>query len=272
LKWLLWPGYAFLTADDERLERLAPRELARVWLSAMVLALLWGIASMHLWQLAQDVFYKVRFRTRLENEPWLGVAAVVTVGGLWLHRGGLGALAKALGGRAPEGRSAASAVVVVLWVLTLLSLERRGDEYRDYPYFLEACWQWLYPYPWYRALILAPLWGCWAMLMTAQLCRRTPPGHTAAVAAARGCGALKAALLLAAPLAGTLVYFHYLGMCSAGGMSLPVSLMIAGVTVVASLLAGMLWCRLGGGLKRDHLLGVNLLGQIMFLLAYVAWR
>jgi len=113
-------------------------------------------------------------------------------------------------------------------------------------------------------LLLMPVWGAWSMLIAIQFCR--PDGATDSVTRrfARGCGPLAAAACLAPPLAGTIVYFHYLGPAAQAGIS--------AVTVATAIASGPILCRLARGLTRDALLTGNLLTQLAFLMACLGWQ
>ena len=80
---------------------------------------------------------------------------------------------------------------------------------------------------------------------------------------ARGCGPLTAVACLAAPLTGTIIYFHYMGMAG--------QLVITIATAATAILVGPLLCRIGGGLTRQALLAGNLITQIVFLMLCTVW-
>jgi len=141
----------------------------------------------------------------------------------------------ALGDTLAEEKSGAalvSAVVTVLLALSLLGL--RGWK-SDYPASLPAVLTWLRPRPLYRPLLLGPLWGAWAMLIGSQVFSRGGSSFAspAVEALKSGCGPLKSSIVLAILLA---------------------------------------WTTRRGGLDRQALLAVNLLTQIVFLMAYLANR
>ena len=262
LRWLSGDGYAYLTADDQRLASMQTAPRSRTWLSLMLLGVAWGIGSMWLWQGALDLFYDVRFRTRTESAAWLAVAAVLATQGLWLYRRSFVALGDALSGRRQPTPVLTQAILVAIWILTLLSLERPGSE--DYPYYLPGAWQWLVPAPaWFRTLILAPVWGAWSMLVVCQFCRPCEATDPATSALARGCGPMTTVLCLSLPLAGSLLYFQYLG---------PAQTWIPAITIFGAIASGLWLCRRNGGIGRDVLLAVNLLTQLTFMLTCIAVR
>jgi len=115
----------------------------------------------------------------------------------------------------------------------------------------------------YRVLILAPLWGAWAMIVTPKFCR--PGDHTdpATRTLANSCGPVLSAALLTVPLGLTVFYFQWMGWWT---------FIPAGTALAAALLAPAGCRRLGGGLGRSGLLAANGLTQIAFLLAYLVGR
>ena len=76
-RWLFGPGYLFMTATDERIAAQPAETFRRGWFSLMLLAAVWGLASMWLWQGGQEVFYDIRRRYRVEAAAWLTVAAMI---------------------------------------------------------------------------------------------------------------------------------------------------------------------------------------------------
>jgi len=248
------PGLALLTADEQRLADLPPRRLRFAWLDLMIFSLAWGVASVGVWGAAWGIF---RDYSGLPLMPAVAVVAVIV---LLVYRRGVLALAEAIGGGSPTGEAVAAAVTVLTLGMALLGI--RGWD-PDWPVHLPSQWQWLYPMALYRPLILAPLWGAWAMMILPQFVRPTERTSPAVAAFARGCGAMTSAVCLAVPLAGTLLYFHYLGW---GRFGVPVA------AVAAAIIGGLLLCRRFGGLCRRCLLASNVLTQIVFILAYLAIR
>jgi len=249
------PGYMLLAADDEKLAAAPPQRFARAWVELVLLSLGWGILSVGLWGVALKFvgdYYS--------GIPFMPVAAVVAPMTLWLYRRSLLALAESLVGADPAGKAVGGAVIVVVIVLSLLGLEKHG---RDWPFYLPPAWQWVCPMAPYRVLIVAPVWGAWAMLITCQFCRSRDHTEPAVAAFARGCGPVAAAACLAPLLAATLLYFHFLGVWR---------LIVPAAAVVAAVAGGLLLCRASGGLRRRALLAVNMLTQIVFFLAYLANR
>jgi len=245
------PAHMLLTADDQRLADEPPDRFARAWLGLMLLSLGWGIAAASLYGLAWQRF---RDYTGIDLIP---VAAVVAAMAGWLYRKAISALGGALCGRSAEDRAVGASVVVVVLVLLLLGLRSRQP---DWPTHLPWIWHWI-PRTMFRVLILAPLWGAWAMLIVPQFCRPTERTEPAVAALIGGCGPLTAAVCMAVPLAPTLYAFRVWGWWY---------LTIPAGAIVAALVGGLLLCHRHGGPTRRALLAVNLLTQIVFVLCYLA--
>ncbi len=249
----LGPSYLLLTASDDRLAEVPPREFSRAWIGLMVISGLWGIASAFLWELSLWVF----------DWYWGGIplipAGVVLAGGaLWLYRRSILSLAQFVSGTSgPTGRSLSAAVIVAFLALVLLGLKGWNEDWAPYPWWL------IRPRAMYRALILAPVWGAWSMLITSQLCKPSDRTGAPVAAFAAGCGPLVAAVCLALLLVATISYFNYLPWTQ---------LTICAAGAIGGVLIGCALCRRAGGLVRSALLGGNIATQIAFLLGYLANR
>jgi hypothetical protein len=254
-RWLVRrPGYMLLVGPDEALAQEPPQRFRNAWVGVMLLSIAWGIVSAGLWRTALNA-------KTYTTIPFVPVAVVVVPMLLWLYRRCAGSLSRLVCGQQAADQAVGAGVIVGVVVLALLELkwpDRLGS-----PQELPEAWKWLWPEILYRALIVAPVWGGWAMLITCQFCRCREQTEPAVVAFARGCGPLAAAVCLAPPLTATLVYFDFLGWAR---------VMLAGVTALAALGGGLAFCRLSGGLRRQALLAVNLLTQIVFLLGYLMTR
>ena len=88
-------------------------------------------------------------------------------------------------------------------------------------------------------------------------------GDALAAAFARGCGPISAAAVMGLLLGLTVTYFNFLPWEQVG---------ISGAIIVSAIAAGLLCCRLDGGLTRRALLAANILTQIATLLACLAGR
>ena len=245
------PAYLLMTADDERLTREPPGRFVRAWLGLMLLSLGWGIASVALYGAAWREFGEY---TGIQLIP---VAAVVAATAIWLYRKAILALAGAFCGHGAQDRAVGASVIVVVLALMLLGLKSRQPDWATH---LPWIWHWIPP-TMFRVLILAPLWGAWAMLIAPQFCRPTEKTEPAVAALIGGCGPLTAAICMAGPLAATLYAFRVWGWWY---------LTIPAGTILAAVIGGLLLCRRHGGPTREALLAGNLLTQIVFVLCYLA--
>jgi len=250
------PSYMLLTASDERLADAAPERFARAWMGLMGLSLLWGIAMAYLFGGARSLFGDV---TGMLVIPAATVTALTV---MWLYRRAVVDLARAIvRGRAEQIAPGAAAITLVL-ALAMLGLESWQPDYSDsMPWFLH----WI-PRTMFRPLILAPLWGAWAMLITLQFCRPTERTEPAVAALARGCGPLTAAMCMLVPFAATVFSFRPFYSTHDRWQHL----IIPSLTALTAIAGGWLFCRLDGAPMRRGLLATNMLTQLVLILAYLA--
>jgi len=182
----------------------------------------------------------------------------------WLIPAALCAAALALrpGGRGPIVTALALTLGAVGVAAAINYAVRYWDP--DWPTQLPQPWAWLWPRALYRVLILMPVWGAWALL---ALGRFRPPGDLTDAPTRRlveTTGPVRAAAMLAVPLAGTLVGLMFLR---------PAMRFVppAGA-VLAGLAGGAILARRRGHLGREVLLGANLLAQMGFLGGYLLVR
>jgi len=248
------PSYMLLTACDERLSAEPAARFAHAWAELLVLSICWGLVSVGIWSAAWGLF----------GRPFgliLPAAMVAGVFVLWPFRRASGALVETVSPAETAARATGAAVLVVLLTLALMSLQpydyRRDAQLPDWIAWFR---------PWiklYRVLLLMPLWGAWAMLITPQFSRPKATTEPAVASFARGCGPLAAAAVMALLLAATITYFNFLPWEQVG---------ISAAAVTAAIAGGALCCRASGGLSRRALLAANVLTQLVFLLAYLAGR
>jgi hypothetical protein len=254
VRWLAHrPAYMLLTAEDEALANQSPGRFGRAWFGIMLLSLIWGACSTVLWSWTWGLFGD------FSGIPLMPVVVVLVVGLMGLYARCLLALAESLVRRDPR-RSMAVSVIVAVWVLMLLGLKSWNP---DFPHYLPYVWQWTRPRMMFRPLLLAPIWGGWAMLLAVQFCRPTERSEPAVAAFARGCGPLVTTVVLAALLLVTVVYFNHLPWTQ---------LSISATAIATAAVGGVLLCRRWAGLCRTALLATNMLTQIAFVLAYLANR
>lgn len=253
VNWLVnQPGWLMLIADNTRLQSAPPERLGGAWWQVLALSAAWGVGQAGLWALAWKA---PQGRAAL---PIMPVAAVLAVTFLWTYRRAAAALVDAVVGE-PD-RPLGMAVIVAMWALILLALRGWNEQWSAAnPWWL----MWLRPHGVLRPLLLAPLWGAWAMMATCLFCRRTYTTQPAVLAFADRCGPLATAAVMGGVLALSIWYFNYLPW---------IQVTISGVTIVAAVIAGLVFSRRGRRLTRDVLLATNLLTQTAFLLAYIANR
>jgi len=248
-------SYMLLTASPQRLADELPGRFTHVWAGLMLASLTWGVLLAWLWGTAWSVFRDY------EGMPLMQVAVVVSATVLWLYRRSVLSLSQCLGGKDARTQNLITTLVLVVFALALLGLRTPRDAFHDIN--LPPAWQWTYPAVVQRVLILAPLWGAWAMLVTCQFCKPNDDTEPAVSAFARGCGPLVAAVCMAVPLAPTLLYFYFLNWWR---------VMLPAVTIFTAIAAGLIFCRRTGGLTRRALLAANFLTQLAFILSYLANR
>ena len=249
------PGYALLTAGDDRLASLPPQRFSHAWLELMILGLGWGLALCGLWLGATELFGFFS-----GNIPLLPVSVVVAAHLLWLYRRSAAAVAGLLAPRDAAQRAVTAALLV--WVLAAALLDQPAWN-EDWPAWHLGPWAWVRPQVTYRTLLLMPLWGAWAMLLASQLAKADARTQPAVLAMARGCGPLCTSASMALPLALSVQYYNYLPW---------VQVLISAVPIACAIATSIVLGRLTGGLSRCTLLAANLLTQVAFLLAQVAVR
>ena len=255
-KWLTdRPSYMFLTAGDERLGAQKPDRFTYVWLGLMGVSVLAGLVLVGVWSVAWQVF---RDWDRLSRPA--AVTAIVLL--VWPLRRALVSLGPAMRFRDRANQTAVAVAGAVLIGVGFMSLVERYP--CAYEYAMPGWTAWIRPdLSIFRVLLLMPVWGAWSMLIAVQF--RRPCAETDPVTRrfARGCGPLAAVACMAPPLAGTIVYFHYMGMTE--------QLVITGLTVGTAIVAGPILCRISGGMTRQALLAGNVITQIVFLMLCTVW-
>lgn len=246
-------AWLLLTASPARLEGLQATCFHRAWLWLMLIGLGWGILCVGLWELGG---LAVRRSASLPLVSVLLVALATLTG---LYRRALESLVALLSVRG-AGQAIAATALMLTYVVFLL--EGTGWNLNSASY-LPRMLEWIRPQPWHRALLLAPVWGSWAMLLTVQFHRPDENTEACVAAFARRCGPATAAFTMGAVLMVSLWYFNHLSWWQ---FSIPL------VTILTAASAGAWFCRAAGGLGRDPLLAVNLLTQMAFLAAYLVNR
>ncbi len=253
--WLMRrPGAMLLVAHRERFASQPAHRFRWAWVEVLLISIGWGLASVGVWDLATRVV------ASSSGVPLVPAGLVMLLGGTWLYRRGLVALGRLAAPEETSGAAVVAALVAIFWLLCLLDLPGPVPSSRT---VLPAAWRWLRPLPWYRVLLLGPVWGAWAMLITCQFCRPSARTQSAVRGLARGCGPAAAALAMALPLGASLYYFNHLSWWQPT---------ISAAAVLTATGGGVFLCRLFGGLRREALLAVNVLTQIVFTFAYLVNR
>ncbi len=244
-----------LTAAPERLVAEPADRFRHAWIDLVIFSLGWSFASLGLWAGAWRVF----------GEPFgraLPAVTVVMVSLLVPFRESLKAVTEIFFPRDDAIRPIAGSMVVLILTMSLYSLLPDYYYLTDAP--LPAAIAWFRPWvKIYRILILSPLWGAWAMLITPQFIRVSDDTDPAIAAFAKGCSPLAAAAVMGVLLATTITYLNFLPWEQLG---------VSGATVVGAILTGLICSYRTGGLTRKALLATNLITQMIFVLAYLAAR
>jgi len=245
-------GYVYLTGTERA---LAARGAAGVtWWGVMVASLAWGLFAAGVWSVGNVLFGSKN------AAPGLLTAAAML---LWPMRRALTSLAS-LGTRESASRSLTLAVLAAGAIV--LVLEVGAPVYPPKEDWLWWGIAWAFPHEHlqhFRALILAPLWGVWAMLAAPKLCRPDGRLDAATRALADSGGPVLTSALLVVPLGATMLYFQWMGWW----VFIPAAAPLATAVLTPTLLA-----RLGAALCRRTLLASNALAQLALLLAYLVGR
>ncbi|MCY2925297.1 MAG: hypothetical protein NT031_07640 [Planctomycetota bacterium] len=230
---------------------------AGAWAGLLILSLAWGLAS-------EGLFAAVLWVCQRVSPPVWEAGAVVATAALAgpFRLAGL-ELAGLAGARRRPARIATALVLWGLWAgcLAYLRLTQHHGQ-SDEEQALPAALAWIRPdMEAFRVLILAPLWGAWAMMIAVQF-RRPGAGALAAMAEfAAGCGPVLSAAVMGVLLGGSILYFSFLPWYQ---------LAISAGAILGGIAAGVLAGRRAGGLTRGTLLAANLGAQGGFVLAYLA--
>ncbi|MCK5114032.1 MAG: hypothetical protein KAR11_04645 [Phycisphaerae bacterium] len=248
-------GCLILTASDSQLEAHQPEKFRRSWIGLLLLSLLWGVASMGLWNLSINIFGR-------PSGVNIMSAMVLTAAILLVPmRLGAGFLCELLGGKDSNTRMLFTSVLVMVFVMCLMSL--RAD-WHVAEYELPRGLQWWRPLSKSnRVLMLLPLWGAWSMLILPNFYRVDPESHPQISAMGRGCGPMTAVIIMAVLLGWSGAYFAYLSWVQIG---------VSIAAVIAGVFGGLLLAHRNGQMDRKVLLAANLLTQLGVLVSFLALR
>lgn len=245
------PGLMLLTAGPERLARTQARHFTWAWVELVLVSAAWGGLSIGI--------FGGLWRVLGGSQPLVGpavVLAAVTV--LGPFRRGVWALAGILAGpkRPVRWVLVAAAFCGLACCLAFGRTEQHHNEHQ-----LPLWLGWIRPdVELFRVLLLMPLWGAWAMLITLQFRRPGRAACPAVKAAAARCGPLTAAAMMGLLVGATTLYLGFLAW----------ELTISGATIAAAIGGGALLARRDGGVTLGVLQAVNLVAQFAFVLTYLA--
>ncbi len=161
----------------------------------------------------------------------------------------------------PPTLTAIMALLLALIVqLVLISAVRTGDWW--WPSDWRRHLNFAYPQLIYRPLLLAPLWGRWAILLAALLGRVAPRSHPAAMGLSKAVSPGLVMVNFLLPLSLTAVY------CSRSGnliLGTIIALTVLGLTFVSSVIIA----RRGGGQTRRSMLAAGKMAELIFLVSFV---
>jgi len=247
-------GYMLFNADDRSLAAEKAGKFRRAWFGILVVSVIWSFACVGLWHLT------ITFANDQGTMSPVPAAAVLLPFVLWFYRRSILAMAKVCFPHRRDERTILIAMIVVMLLLFFLDVRGHKEEYWYHNHI--GFWQWLRPRASYRPLLLGPLWGAWAMLITPQFSRANKNTEPAIAAMAESCGPAIAACSMALPLAGSLYYFNHL----------PWQVSISGLAILSATVGGFVICKATAGLKRRSLLAVNILTQLVFYFTYLVNR
>jgi hypothetical protein len=220
-----------------------------MWIGLLLIAFLWGLASIGLWYAGLGLF---RQSLRLFFLPNLLVVAGILLG---LYSRAMMSLVRILVGSDVARGTLSACVLTLLTAGCFLAMEPRWHvQEQDLPTWLA----WARPQSKIdRLLLLMPLWGAWAMLILPQF--RRPSSDDAVLSGlVRSCGPFTAALMMGALLVVTLGYFAYLPWTQ---------LSIPAVGILTAVGGGLALAKRNGAMDRNVLLATNLLTQLALLAA-----
>jgi hypothetical protein len=154
-------------------------------------------------------------------------------------------------------------VLVVLKLVVLLAIPQ-GIAGWPGPGDWRSHFNWMYARPHFRPLILAPMWGRWAILLVGSIGRLRDRGD---VALSRFCGSLSAARVLLWMVPVTVLTSVYCGRLGRWMFGCIIACLVLGGTY----LYGVIAVRRQGGQTRETILGAGVIAELIFLVAYEAF-
>ncbi len=217
-----------------------------------------GLLLAGLWSVTSDLTRGLSWKWKALDSilPALACGTAVAFG---LFRQGARSLLSPLAGRLPW-LDLPSRVLLAIAIALVLNAEAYTP---IFPTSLPMRLAWLWPPAIYRVLVLTALWGTWAVIVLGQFHRPTETTLEQTRRLVTTITPIWAAVSLAIPLAGTLLYLRYRS---------PWHFIPAVAAIVAALGGGTFLVRTRGGISREVLLAAAVVTQLAFLLGYLAIR
>ncbi len=251
-------AFAYLTASDSGLERLCFDRQMKISAELMIISLVWGGILAWLWDAVFHITWTV-FGILNWVIPAVVCAAAIGAG---LYRQGLIGLVRTLtGDRLIFKLLGAGAVIFALSAVLNYSFHLSNP---DWATQLPVHLRWLWPRPICRMLIVAPVWGTWAMMVLGQFHRPDEQTDLPTEKFIESVKPIAAAGYLVLPFAMTLVFLKYLPVWRE--YIPPVA------AATAAFGGGTLIKKRLGSVNRQVLLATNFLTQLALLAGYLLVR
>ncbi len=252
-------AFVFLTASSERLRKADPQRFSRLSGAVMLLSIVWGLILVCLWELTSHITWLARPGPGLLDERLVSsviCGAAITFG---VSYRSAAAFIETFSGNRRLLRWFALAVLAATVATILYYAFRLSNP--DRSTHLSQRWIWLWPRALCRVLLVTPVWGAWSMVVLGQFHRPDELTDGPARCFAGTAGPLSAAICLALPLAGTLIFLNFLHPWK--------HFVPPAVAIATAIGGGTLIVRMHGRLCRQALLAGNFLTQLGFLAAYL---
>lgn len=162
----------------------------------------------------------------------------------------------------PVGSLALVLAILAQWVL-LVSVPNATPWYPSLTDWRHH-FVWLYPAPIYRPLVLAPIWGRWAILLAASIGRAAPHADSRTIALSETVSPSTLLAHLILPMALTSIY------CSRD-RNLLIGVIIGLFVFATTYVVSIAFARRGGGQTRHSLFAAAQVSQLTFLMLYRAF-
>lgn len=245
-----WHWLRMYNAPGDALRGLDPSCFSPAWIGVLVCSGLIGAAAAGVWY---TTYWLMGWSENCFPLVGLVTGSVLLMGP---YRRAAVSLSRCIG-RDDGVRVLSTALMAIALVFFLMLL--RSDWYRQ-----EAAWPawiaWTRPQSKVvRVLLIANLWGGWAMLVLPNLLRRRIGGCPLTASLIRGCGPFTCAIVMAILLVLSIGWFGYMSWSQ---------LSIAVGAALTATLGGVLLALRANAADRDTALATNLLTQMVVLFLY----